>query len=155
MVRIEPLSHQDPSVAGQMHSLLVLAYAQEAKLLQVKDVAPLDRTPEDIRMSTNYYLGALEENELVGLLGLGPDDEPEQINISWLVVHPAQQRRGIGKQLLNDALRRGSGMTFSVSTGANNVAALALYRALGFVAYRNGTIGPKVLPLVKLRASAP
>ena len=133
----------------------MLAYAQEAQTLQVKNIAQFDGTPEDIRTSRNFYLGALQDNDLVGLLCLGPDDEPQNVNITSLVVHPDHQRRGIGKLLISEALRRGSGMTFSVSTGANNAPALALYGRFGFVAYRHGVIGLEELPLVKLRASAP
>ena len=155
MVRIEPLNHQDPSVAARIHAVLMLAYAQEAKLLQVKRFAPLDRTPEDIRTSKEYYLGALEGNEVVGSLSLGPDEEPDQINIISLVVHPEYQRQGIGRSLLTEALRRGDGMVFSVSTGSRNTPALALYREFGFVAYRRGVIGPEALELIKLRNSAP
>ena len=154
-VRIEPLNHQDPVVAARIHAVLILAYAQEAQLLQVKHFAPLDRTPEDVRTSTEYFLGALQEDQLLGALSLGPDDEPNQINIGSLVVHPQHQRQGIGRSLLAAALRQGKGMTFSVSTGAKNTPALKLYREFGFVVYRHGTIGPEALELVKLRASAP
>jgi len=155
VVRIEPLNHQDPSTAAQIHAVLLLAYAQEANLLQVLHFAPLDRTPEDIRTSREYWLGALQGNEIVGSLSLGPDDEPDQISIASLVVHPGYQRQGIGRSLIAEALRRGTGMTFSVSTGVKNKPALALYEQFGFVAYRRGAIGPETLELVKLRASAP
>jgi len=46
-------------------------------------------------------------------------------------------------------------MVFSVSTGAINSPALALYREFGFVVYRRGAIGLEALELVKLRNSAP
>ena len=115
----------------------MLAYAQEAKLLQVEHFAPLDRTPEDIRTSSEYYLGALHGNVIVGSLSLGSDDEPDRINIASLVVHPEYQRQGIGRSLLTEALRRGEGMTFSVSTGAKNTPALALYGEFRGVSPRN------------------
>jgi len=70
VVRVEPLNHQDPSVAARIHAVLMLAYAQEARLLQVKTFAPLDRTPEDIQTSTEYFLGALLDEALIGVLSL-------------------------------------------------------------------------------------
>ncbi|WP_130429930.1 GNAT family N-acetyltransferase [Rivibacter subsaxonicus] len=151
MPRIEPLDHREPALASRIHAVLMLAYAQEAKLLQVRHFAPLDRTVEDIRSSREFFLGALRDQELLGVVGIGPDDEPGQICIASLVVHPAHQRQGIARALMLEALRRGEGMVFSVSTGAQNAPALALYRELGFVDYRWGTIGAEQLALVKLR----
>ena len=45
-------------------------------------------------------------------------------------------------------------MVYAVATGAENAPALALYRELGFVAYRQGSIGVGQLALVKLRRAA-
>ena len=150
-MRIEMLDHRDLAVATAIHRVLTLAYAQEAELLQVRHFAPLARTPEDIQSSTEYHLGALRGQELIGALSVGPDDEPGQINIASLVVHPRFQRQGIGRSLVIEALRLGNGAAFSVSTGARNAPALALYRQLGFVVYRRGTLGPEAIELVKLR----
>lgn len=129
----------------------MLAYAQEAGLLGVKHFAPLERTREDIQSGTEFYVGALRDDELVGALALGPDDEPGQINIASLVVHPARQRQGIARMLVHEALRRVDGLALSAATGARNAPALALYREFGFVAYRRGTMGPEELEVVKLR----
>jgi ribosomal protein S18 acetylase RimI-like enzyme len=49
--------------------------------------------------------------------------------------HPAFQKMGLGKAVMREGLRRmkAAGMTnASVGTGADNVAAIALYRSLGF-----------------------
>ncbi len=49
--------------------------------------------------------------------------------------HPAFQKMGLGKAVMREGLRRmkAAGMTLaSVGTGADNVAAIALYRSLGF-----------------------
>ena len=155
MVRIEPLNHRDGSAAAGIHAVLMLAYAQEAELLGVKDFAPLNRTLQDVQASVDFHLGALDGNEIVGVLSIGPDDEPDQLQVSSLVVHPKWQRRGIARTLLADAFRRAAGMNITVSTGAKNTPALALYREFGFVPYRYGTMGSEALALVKLRASAP
>lgn len=155
MMHIEPLAHHELAVAQQIHAVLLLAHAQEARLLQVSDFVPMARTPEDIQASGDYFLGALRGDTLLGCLGLGPDDEPGQISIASLVVHPAHQRQGVARALMTEALRRGAGMVLSVATAAKNAPALALYRGLGFVEYRRGTLGPEALEIVKLRRAAP
>jgi ribosomal protein S18 acetylase RimI-like enzyme len=52
--------------------------------------------------------------------------------------HPAFQKMGLGKAVMREGLRRmkAAGMKWaSVGTGADNVAAIALYRSLGFEDY--------------------
>lgn len=154
MTHIEPLAHHEPAVAQQIHAVLLLAHAQEAQLLQVGVFVPMARTPEDIQASGDYFLGALRGDTLLGCVGLGPDDEAGQISIAALVVHPDHQRQGVGRALVGEALRRGAGMVLSVATGAKNAPALALYRGLGFVEYRRGTLGAEAIEIVKLRRAA-
>ncbi len=154
-MHIEPLAHHELPVAQKIHAVLLLAHAQEARLLQVNDVVPMARTPEDLQSSGDYFLGALLGDSLLGCIGLGPDDEPGQISIAALVVHPDHQRQGVARALMAEALRRGAGLVLSVATGAKNAPALALYRGLGFVEYRRGTLGPQALEIVKLRRAAP
>lgn len=151
LVSIEALDHRNPSVAAAMHVVWSLAYAQEAALLGVRHFAPLQRTVQDLQASADFYLGARVADELLGVLCIGPDDEPAQLCITALVVHPKAQRQGLGRLLVQDALRRGEGMAFAVATGAGNGPALALYRGLGFAAYRRGTMGPEGVDVVKLR----
>jgi ribosomal protein S18 acetylase RimI-like enzyme len=109
------------------------------------------RAVDEIAADSDFYLGACQGDDLVGVLSVGPDDEAEQLCITLLAVRPAAQRQGIGRRLVQAALARLPGATFSVATTAGNIPALALYQALGFVAYRHGVIGPNSLPLVKLR----
>jgi ribosomal protein S18 acetylase RimI-like enzyme len=148
---VRPVPHQDPVVAAQIHAVMMLAYAQEAALLQVKHFVPLDRTAADVQTSGDYFLAACAADHLLGVLSLGPDDEPDQLCISSLVVHPQAQRRGIGRALVAECLLRTSSAVVAVATGALNAPALALYHQAGFVEYRRGEIGPERLSLVKLR----
>jgi ribosomal protein S18 acetylase RimI-like enzyme len=155
MHRIEPLEQQDLLVAQQIHGLLQLAHTQEAALLDLDGQTSASQSAEDIQSSRQFYLGAIEGSLLVGATSVGPDEEPEQLSIATLIVHPGYQRRGIGRSLVAEALHRGRGMAFSVSVAAKNVPALALYRELGFIEYRHGTLGPEELAMVKLRRNAP
>lgn len=156
--RIALLDHRDAAVAVVVHHVLHLAYAQEAALLQVKHFAPLARTVADLQASTDFFLGAWMGDDLAGALSVGPDDEPGQICITVLVVHPAHQRQGVARALVHSALQRGGGAAFAVATAAANTPALTLYRALGFVDYRYGQItdeGAAPLAIVKLRRAPP
>jgi ribosomal protein S18 acetylase RimI-like enzyme len=150
-MKVEILCHRQPAVATQIHTVLMLAYAQEAVLLGVKNFPPLKQTAADIQASDEFFLGSFQDQELRGVISVRPDDEPGQINIASLVVHPAHQRRGVARALLTDALQRAASATFSVSTAAQNAPALALYQQFGFEPYRWGTIGDDALELVKLR----
>jgi ribosomal protein S18 acetylase RimI-like enzyme len=154
-MKVEILSHRQPAVAAQIHTVLMLAYAQEAALLGVKNFPPLEQTASDIEASDEFFLGCFRDQELLGVISVRLDDEPGQINIASLVVHPAHQRRGVARALLTSALHRAAGAVFSVSTAAQNAPALALYQQFEFEAYRwgtlQGTAGDDALALVKLR----
>lgn len=154
MLQITPLNHRDAATAARIHAVLLPAYAQEAQLLGARDFPPMRRSAADIQAEEAFYLGALDGDSLLGALALGPDEEPGQLLIGTLVVHPAQQRRGVARALLAEMLRQGAGTAFAVATGADNLPALALYRGAGFVVYRHGTVGPEAMPLVKLRRPA-
>ncbi len=155
MTRIEPIDQRELSVAQAIHAVLLLAHAQEAQLLQVRDFVPMAQAPEDLQQGNALFLGVLRGAELLACLSLVPDDEPGQIAIGVLVVHPAEQRRGLARSLVNEALRRCAGQVVSVTTGALNVPALVLYRELGFVEYRHGILGEELIGVVKLRCAAP
>ncbi len=153
-MRIEPFDHHELAAATRVHAVMLLAHAQEARLLQAEDFAPMAREPADIQASDEYFIGAFRGEELLGCVSLGPDDEAGQISIASLIVHPAHQRQGIARALMTEALRRSAGLDLSVATGAKNAPALALYGQLGFVVYRHGTLGAEALHIVKLRRAA-
>ncbi len=148
------LNHRDPTVAAAIRSVLLPAYAQEALLLGAQHFAPLNKTVADVQASPDFHLGVMHGTQLLGVLSIGPDEQAQALCINMLVVHPQAQRQGLGRRLLQEALQRGPGMAFEVSTGASNAPALALYQQFGFVVYRHGTVGPEALPLVKLRRPA-
>jgi ribosomal protein S18 acetylase RimI-like enzyme len=151
MLHIEPIDHHDPQVAARIHAVLVLAHAHEGRLLGSKAERRLERTVADIQAATAFYFGALRDGELLGAISLGPDDEPGQLRISSLVVHPEHHRQGIGAALMQEVLRRSVGMPLAVAATARNGPALALYGKFGFVAYRRGSLGPEAIEMLKLR----
>ncbi len=154
-LRIAALDHRDNEVAVRMLAVWLPAYRQEAALLHASAFPALERSAADFQSGDEHFLGALQGTELLGCLGLVPDDEPDQACISSLVVHPRHQRQGVARALLQAALALYAGRVVAVSTGALNAPALALYRSAGFQVYRHGVIGPEALPLVKLRLAVP
>jgi len=152
MLQTERLDHKDQAVATSIHRILALAYAQEAQLLQIQNGGEFERTPEEMRESDQVFIGASRGGVLLGLVSLGQDEEPNQICISVLVVHPEHQRQGIARALLVYTLAQSEGAVFSVVAATSNLPAQALYRSLGFVEYRRGTMGANALEVVKLRA---
>ena len=148
---VEHLNHRQRAVAEGIHSVQMAAYAQEAKLLEARDFPPLERTIEDIQSSDELFLGVVEDSEIVGAISLSPDEEPGAMNITSLVVAPHRQHQGIGRLLLAAALEQSGHAVLTVSTGAKNARALALYEQFGFSEYRRRRLGSELLEVIKLR----
>ena len=154
LVFVQTLAHHRGEIAAGILSLMQQAHEQEGRWLQLNPVPPLLQTVAEIQASTRFHLGALQGNDIVGVLVIAPDDEPGQLSIASLVVHPSVQRQGLARRMVLDALQRGAGVIFSVSAATGNTAAMALYRSLGFVPYRQGVLGPASLAITKLRRLA-
>lgn len=153
---VQPLETRDVSVAQAVQAIFVGAHLQEAAEIGAPATASLQgRSVDEIMNSAEFYLGAHGHGELLGVLTVGPDAEAGQVALTALVVSPKHQRRGVGSALVQQALDRGPGLVFSVTAGANNLPAMALYKSLGFVEYRWGHMGEAQLPMVKLRRQAP
>jgi len=148
---VEHLNHHERAVAEGIHSVQMAAYAQEAKLLEARHFPPLERTVEDIQCSDEVFLGIVEDGEVIGALSIGPDEEPGALNITSLVVAPSRQHQGIGRLLLAAALEQCQHAVLTVSTGAKNARALALYTEFGFKEYRRRLLGSEPVELVRLR----
>ena len=148
---IETVNHRDAAVAQALHEVWRLAQAQEAALLPPAPADAPTRTPAEWQASGDVHLAAFVQDRLVGVLSLGPDDEPGQILVTLLAVRPSHQRQGVGRALLLDAIGRAGTTALAVSTTAANLRALRLYRRLGFVDYRRGSLGAHAIAVVKLR----
>ena len=150
VLHLEHVDHRSPGIAGQIHRVQMLAYAQEAKLLGATDFPPLRRTPEEICTYEEDFFGAWVSEELVGAISVWPDPEGMGKNIASLVVAPAFQRRGIARRLMAEVLRRYGAEMLTVQTGVRNEPALNLYAQFSFVELRRWLVGSEPLELVKL-----
>lgn len=71
----------------------------------------------------------------LAILVTGSGDVGRRYSISWLIIHPAAQRRGIGRRLVDEASRRALALGatgVSVECHSAWAAAVAFWRALGF-----------------------
>lgn len=151
MPHIQRLDHRQPAVARQILALLGSAHEQESSRIGAEP--ELQQSVEQIMGSAAIHIGAVEAEQLIGVVVVGPDEEPSQLELKWLAVREDCQRRGIGRALVQHVLASGIA-NFAVTVATNNVGALALYSALGFLPYRQGSLGAQAIPVVKLRRSA-
>ena len=138
-------------MAARIHAVQIAAYQQEATLLGVREFPPLDRRVEDVKASSDAFFGAFDGDELLGVITLEQQSANEVV-ISSLTVVPSFQRRGVARALIVTAAGQTACAKISVSTGAKNRPALALYKQLGFVECRHKYVGPEQLEIVELAA---
>lgn len=121
------LDLSDDAVLRELWTVQRLAYAVEAEIIGFDGIPPLHETLDELRATTETFLGLYDEEGLIGAVSYELDGST--VDICRLVVHPRAHRRGIATRLL-DALPPGPQI---VSTGSKNEPALRLYRKHGFV----------------------
>lgn len=87
-------------------------------------------------------LGAFDDNELVGVCGLGREPSLKRRHMGFIrgmYVVPPFRRRGVGRRLLRVALDRAVAWSdveqLTLVVTATNTAAVALYEEFGFIAF--------------------
>jgi ribosomal protein S18 acetylase RimI-like enzyme len=149
---VQRLDNREAGMAHRILGLLRSAHEQESRTIGVEPES--GQSLAKILQSADFHLGALEQDELVGVLVVGVEDGGgEQLELKWLAVASAYQRRGIATALLRQVLSSG-GVAFAVTVAQVNAPALALYRGMGFVALRLGVLGAHRIPVVRLRRAA-
>lgn len=132
------LDLSDGTVLRELWTVQRLAYAVEAELIGFDGIPPLHETLDELRATTETFLGLYDEEGLVGAVSYELDGST--VDVCRLVVHPRAHRRGVATKLL-DALPDGPK---TVSTGTRNEPALRLYRKRGFVETGEQEIAPGV-----------
>jgi ribosomal protein S18 acetylase RimI-like enzyme len=148
------INHRVHPIAQQIHDVQIAAYTQEAGLIGVTRFPPLERTVADLLQAQEEFLGAFDDERLVGALSFCPDGEGRGVNIASLTVQPKHQRLGVGHALVQAATELHGLSEMTVQTAAANSPALALYAKFGFEAYRHSSVGSEALAVVKLRREA-
>lgn len=157
-IRVQAVDHREPAIAAGIHAVQMAAYAQEAELLGVRDFPPLRATVRDVQQSGAMYIAAFVGETIVGTIGVEPPEiadwsgqKLDTFHIATLVVLPANQRQGIGRQLVRAAIATHSPHAMSVSTAIANTPALSLYAQFGFIACTTRTVGHEPLQIVLMR----
>lgn len=87
----------------------------------------------ELRSHNSHYFVARREGRLVGYIGMWV--VVDEAHITTLAVHPGCRRRGLGSHLLHllmeHARRRGAARV-TLEVREQNLAAISMYRALGF-----------------------
>ena len=148
---VRRLDHHHLAVAERIHAIQMAAYAQEAALLEAVSFPPLQRQVVDVQRAEGDFLGAFLDGQLAGSLSVEPGSVEHELTISSLTVAPEFQRRGLGRALVAAVLREFTFRRLTVSTGARNLPALALYAEFGFVEFSRRLVGEEQLEVVELR----
>jgi GNAT superfamily N-acetyltransferase len=89
----------------------------------------------DAYIDAGRALVALREDRVVGHLQLVETDDPARLEVKSMAVEPAQQRRGVGRALVEAAIARARDedrASLVVATAAADVGNLRFYQRLGF-----------------------
>ncbi|MEV0679247.1 GNAT family N-acetyltransferase [Actinosynnema sp. NPDC050436] len=128
------LDLSDDDVARAVHRVGLRAYAVEAALLGSTAIPALSETWQEMRARPLRWLGTHVAGVPVAFAAWSRVDGV--LDIARLCVDPAHFRRGLGRALVSAVLAGGGPAT--VSTGAANAPAIALYEGAGF--RRVGTV---------------
>lgn len=105
----------------------------------VKRENPIDQVARNFIAEGNYTFGAFEEEKLIGVVTL-LQEKAEKVqhraNIFAMYVTPRNQRAGVGKALLTEAIHQAKTIEgiekINLSVTASNEKAKRLYSQLGF-----------------------
>ncbi len=148
---LTPIDHRLADIARAIHGIQMAAYAQEAALLGVPSLPPIEVSVAELQSSDERFHGATLSSVLVGAVGIVDKPAIGATLINSLVVHPLHQRKGVATALLRHVLAASDVASIRVSTGAGNEPALSLYRQHGFLEYKRWAVGSPPLELVALR----
>jgi hypothetical protein len=113
MTTLQSLRPGDETVASAIHALLPLAHAQEAQRLRLDADQRPPRSVAGIGRSDEHFIGAYDGADLPGAIGIAADDEPGQLCIWLLVVHPRAQRHQRALVRMAPLLDGDAGVSFS------------------------------------------
>ena len=123
-----------PAADADLANALLLvqhsAYAVEAALIQDDRIPALREGVDDLIRAPLLWCGAFLDDRLVGAIAWS--ETADEVDIDRLVVAPDVYRRGVGRTLVLEILRRAGARRTIVSTGRGNAPARTLYERLGF-----------------------
>ncbi|TNC28196.1 GNAT family N-acetyltransferase [Amycolatopsis alkalitolerans] len=155
MSTADPLRLGEPD-AGELLTLQLAAYVQEARAHRNVDLVPLLDTLEDVRAALRdpalLAWGIRDSGRLVASVRARVRGEIGEVG--RLVVAPDQQRRGLGRSLMLavEVLLPPEVTTLLLFTGQHSAGPLALYASLGYTeTHRTPEAGYELVHLEKAR----
>ncbi|WP_329387753.1 GNAT family N-acetyltransferase [Streptomyces sp. NBC_01351] len=128
-MQIRPLDLADDAVAAAVHRIGRAAYAVEAELIGFDGIPALRESLAEMRAQALTWVGAVsEDGEIAGFLAW-EDGAEGGVCIDRVCVDPAWFRRGVASLLLGHVP---ADRDVTVTTGADNAPAVALYERFGF-----------------------
>jgi len=133
----------EPAKAERLLLVQRAAYAAEAELMGFDGIPPLHETVEELLEASGeqHWIGRFDGPTLVGGVAWS-EDGAAGVTLLRLVVAPAAWRRGHATALLDAFDETVGPRAVSVSTGAANAPALALYASRGFAVVGDEEIAP-------------
>lgn len=117
--------------------LQYLAYQSEAKLFNDPNIPPLQQALEDVEkeFEKGIILKAIDEkNVIVG--SVRAHSEKGTVYIGKLMVHPQQQKRGIGTKLLLEIEKEYPNQRYELFTSTKSIGNIRLYERLGYKIFK-------------------
>ena len=135
----------EPAKAVRLLAIQRAAYAAEAELMGFDGIPPLHETLEELleTPADQLWVARYEQTTLVGAVAWEEDGDAG-VELLRLFVAPAAWRRVHATALLGAVTDRIGTRAVSVSTGAANLPALALYARHGFTVIAEDEIAPGV-----------
>lgn len=140
---VRPLDVRDEETARAVLAVQRAAYRVEADLIGFDGIPPLWETLEELRRSTERWLGIQVDGTLAGIVAWERPDS-DTVEISRLAVRPEHARRGHGRRLLTAAVAAEPARRVLVATGSANRPAVQLYRSERFVPVGAREVAPGV-----------
>lgn len=138
---IRTIDSADDGLSARIVEIQRAAYAVEAELIGFDGIPVLEETAADVRRRGDLtWHGAFVDDRLAGIIAWTKDGDA--VDIDRLAVDPAYARRGLGRQLVRSVPVTGE---TTVSTGAANGPAVALYLGEEFVRIGERELAPGVL----------
>lgn len=130
------------SVADAESILLLqkLAYRSEAELYNNFHIEPLTQTLEQLQnqFESHIVLKAVAGDMIVGSVRASVDGET--CYIAKLMVHPDYQNQGLGRMLMSAIEHACPRLRYELFTGGRSEKNLALYRKLGYTAFKENVV---------------
>lgn len=126
--------------------LQYLAYQSEAKLFGNMDIPPLKQTIEEVydEFNKGIVLKATDDKGII-IGSVRAYQEKGTVYISKLMVHPDNQKQGIGTKLLLEIEKEYPNQRYELYTSTKSIRNIRLYERLGYKKFKEEAISQELI----------